>query len=98
MAIESHHLPLGNGAGLGGEVHADAQEAARVGNVGLGVPLLLNLLQRLVSTAVHLELEDIDVALQLQGAIYPAVALAIFDADGLTIDTQEAGRSWDDGK
>ena len=34
MAIESHHLPLGNGAGLGGEVHADAQEAARVGNVG----------------------------------------------------------------
>ena len=85
----SHHLPFSNGAGLGREVHADAQDATRVGGIGLGIAFLLNLLQRLVSTTVHLELEDIDVTLQLQRAIHPTVALAVLDADGLTIDAQE---------
>ena len=77
-----------NRSRLGGEVHPNLIELPRIGQVGLGIALLLDLLQSLFGRTVQLELEDIDVIGRLNDTIDSALALFLFAIDH--IDTQEA--------
>ena len=76
-----------NRSRLRGEVHPNLIELPGIGQIRLGIPLLLNLLQGLFGRTIQLELEDIDVIRRLHNAIDPALALLLLAIDG--IDTQE---------
>ena len=74
---------------FGGEVHADAEELARISGVGAGIALLCNLPQGLLGRAIQLEFEDIDVVGHLHDAIHPSLALLFLDEDGVEADHAE---------
>ena len=80
------HFKLTDGACLGGEVHTDAEELARIGGIGASIALLVVLSQGLLGRAVQLELEDIDVAGHLHDAIHPPLALLLLDENGVEAD------------
>ena len=90
MSVLEKHLfivePL-NGPCLGREVDANLIEFARIGQVGLGIALLLDLLQGLFGRTIQFELEDIDIVRCLDNAINPALALLLLAID--RIDAQE---------
>ena len=73
----AYHLPVVDSTRLRGEVYADFVESARVCHVGTGVALVLDLLQGGGSRAVQLELEDVDVVVGLDDAVYPSLALLL---------------------
>ena len=77
-----------NRSRLGREVHANLIELPGIGQIGLRITLVLNLLQSLFSRTIQLEFEDIDVIGRLHNAIDSALALLHFVID--RIDTQEA--------
>ena len=68
-----HRLPVLDPAGLGGEVHPDFEELARVVGEGQGVLPLLDLRQRLLDGFVQLELEEVDVVGGLHHHVHAAV-------------------------
>ena len=75
-----------NRSRLGGEVHPNLIELSWISQVGLGITLLLDLLQCLFGGTVQLEFEDIDLIGRLHNAIDTALALFLLDEDGIDAD------------
>ena len=75
-----------NGPCLGREVDANLIQLPGIGQVGLGITLLLDLLERLFGRTVQLELEDIDIVGGFHNAIDPALALLLLDKNRVNAD------------
>ena len=71
----TYHAPIVDSARLRREVHTHFVELAWVCRVGTGVTGILDLLQRSGCRAVQFELEDVDVVVRLDDAVYPSLAL-----------------------
>ena len=74
---------------LGGEVDPNLIELTRIGQIRLGITLVLDLLQSLFGRTVQLEFENIDVVRCFHNAIDPALALFLLDEDGIDADHPE---------
>lgn len=82
VKIESPGNPLLDGAGLRGNVHADLDEVlAFFEFIWKHIALVVNLLERIFSRAVHLELEDIDAIVRVADGVSPAYGGFYFRAD-----------------
>ena len=65
------------------EHRAYFEELAFIRFVRTGITLLFDLLQGFVSSAVQLELEDVDVVGSFDDAVHPSFALLFFGIDGI---------------
>ena len=80
--MESPRDPLLDGAGLRGNVHADLDEVlAFFEFIWKHIAFVVNLLERIFSRAVHLELEDIDAIVRVADGVSPAYGGFYFRAD-----------------
>lgn len=66
----SNHFPVIDAAGVGGEVHSDFEESARVAVELAGIVFFLDLGEGCVSGGIELDLNDIDVMFRLNQDAY----------------------------